>query len=92
MYPVGVLINMSTPLLQNWFATWTRASLDQRISKLEAQLAKPERIPEIDAAQNQILWEIKSVKLDAMGNMGVVLITILLAVSVITGGQTPGVS
>ena len=89
MYPVGVMINMTTPLLQNWLSTWTRASLDQRIAKLEAQLANLEQIPEIDAVQNQILWEIKSVKLEAMSNTGVVLIVILLGVSVITGGETP---
>jgi hypothetical protein len=89
MYPVGVMINMTTPLLQNWLATRTRASLDKRIAKLEGQLANLEQIPEIDAVQNQILWEIKSVKLDAMGNLGVVLMMILLGVSVITRGEAP---
>lgn len=49
---------MTTPLLQNWLGTWTRDSLDQRIAKLEAQLANLEQIPEMDAVQNQILWEI----------------------------------
>src|ERR1700730_5726293 len=82
---------MTTPLLQNWLSTWTRASLDQRIAKLEAQLANLEQIPEVDAVQNQILWEIKSVKLEAMSNRGVVLIMILLGVSVVTGGETPAV-
>ena len=48
MYPAGLLINLTTPLVANWLAKWSRSSLEKRISKLENKLAELEKNPAID--------------------------------------------
>ena len=80
MYPVGVLINMTTPLIQNWIATSTKASLDRRILKLETMLAKLEKSPPIDDVQNELLWGIRSIKIALLAATGTIVTVVYAAV------------
>ena len=63
MYPVGVLINLTTPRIANSIAARGKSSLKKRISKLEEKLATLEKNPPIDEVQDEVLWGIKSVKM-----------------------------
>lgn len=71
---VGSLIGKGTRALADWFSTWSKASLERRIGKLESKLGELEKEPPIDPVQNETLWAIKSVKIhtNAVGT-GVVL-------------------
>jgi len=66
MVPANVVSNVLTPLLLNWFATWSNAALERRIAKLENQLAELEKNPAIDEAQEQILWGITTLRMMAL--------------------------
>jgi hypothetical protein len=63
MYPVGVLINMTTPLIANWIAARTKKSLEKRIVKLEGELAEFEKTEPITEVESEILWGIRSLKI-----------------------------
>jgi hypothetical protein len=38
MYPVGLIVNISSPKLQDWFAGWSKDRLVARIDKLQQRL------------------------------------------------------
>jgi hypothetical protein len=70
-YFLGVFTNLTTPVigsligrgvraLADWFSTWSKASLERRIGKLESKLGELEKEPTIDPVQNEMLWAIKS--------------------------------
>ena len=63
MIPASVVSNILTPLLLNWLATWSSASLEKRIAKLENHLAELEKNPAIDEVQEHILWGITSLRM-----------------------------
>lgn len=89
MYPAGLLINLTTPLVANWLAKWSRSSLEKRISKLENKLAELEKNPAIDPVQNEMLWAIKSVKIVAI-NVGTgIFLVIYCGVRSVVNPDTP---
>jgi hypothetical protein len=55
IYPVGVIVNITTPKLQNWWATRSRASLQTRIKTLQEELARIERIPPVTFTEDYAL-------------------------------------
>jgi hypothetical protein len=67
MYPVGVLINLTTPLVQNWIAARSKVSLIKRIALLESKLAKLEENPPITEVEDHLLWGIKNLKITVFG-------------------------
>ena len=92
MYPVGVLINLTTPLVQNWLAKQTYVSLEGRIRKLESALAELEKNPPIDEVQNQILWGITNLKMRILAATSSVTAVIYLAVRVFAPPGSPSVT
>jgi hypothetical protein len=56
-YPLGVMANMTTPMILNWIVKWSDISLNRRISKLELLLKKrEEECPLVSATEEQLLW------------------------------------
>ena len=76
MYPVGLVINLTTPLVQNWIAKRSKASLEKRISKLETTLTELEQYPPTDEVQDRILWEIKHSRL-SMRNVSIDVVVVV---------------
>src|SRR5262245_35716989 len=83
MYPVGVLINLTTPLIRNKISTWSQASLRKRIALLEKELAALDQNPAMDDVEHQILWEIKTVKMSVLNGVNSVVLILAAALSVI---------
>lgn len=81
MYPVGLLINLTTPAVRNWISKWSRNSLAKRITLLENELTQVEKIPPIDEVQDEMLWGIKRLRLEVMNSTNVILLVITLGVS-----------
>lgn len=71
MYPVGLLINLTTPLVQNWIVTRSKASLINRIAKLENQLVELEKTPVITDVENYLLWGQQRIQITVFGAVGV---------------------
>jgi len=82
MYPVGVLINLTTPRIANSIAARGKSSLKKRISKLEEKLAALEKNPPIDEVQDEVLWGIKSVKMRIVGVENTIIVVVYVAVVV----------
>ena len=76
MYPVGLLINLTTPTIQLWIATRTRTSLGNRIALLEAELKALEEFPAIEEVQDETLWEIRRTQLIVMAAACLVVLAI----------------
>jgi Na+-transporting methylmalonyl-CoA/oxaloacetate decarboxylase gamma subunit len=55
MYPVGVLINITTPRLQNRWAARSRSALQARIARLEGELNRMPGLPEVSEVEDMIL-------------------------------------
>src|ERR1700694_4271498 len=89
MYPVGVLINLTTPTIANWFSTWTKTSLQNRINKLEKELAELEKNPPFDEFQDRALWGITALKIALTGGINAVVIAIFLGIRSIANAQSP---
>jgi hypothetical protein len=83
MYPVGVLINLTTPLVRNWIATWSKTSLDKRIAKLESELSELEKNPPITEAEDHILWGLKANQMRTIAFGTVILGVLYFAVEVL---------
>jgi hypothetical protein len=88
MLPANLLANFLTPLIQNWIATWGKTSLENRITKLEGELAELEKHPVIDEVQDQLLWGITSLKIAILSAAGGVIVVILLGVETLANKQT----
>jgi hypothetical protein len=84
MYPVGLLINITTPIVQNWIAGRTKQSLTKRIERLEKELAELEKNPPIDEVQDHILWEIKALRMLIYLAIGTLTAIVYLAVRVLS--------
>ncbi len=41
MYPVGLLVNWSSPKIQDWWASWSQRRLQKKIQGLERELRTP---------------------------------------------------
>jgi hypothetical protein len=61
LYPMGVLVNVTTPKLQNWWAARSQASLQKRIRTLQAELARIERLQRITLTEDLTLLGIEHV-------------------------------
>lgn len=83
-FPVSMLANMFTPLFLNWFAKRTWASLNKRIAKLEAKLAKFEKHPAITEVEDHILWGLRSLHIRIMGVAGTLLLGLVFAVGTLS--------
>jgi hypothetical protein len=55
MYPVGILINVTSPKLQNSWATRSQQKITQRIVRLKAQLKKAEELPLLTSVEGELL-------------------------------------
>lgn len=78
--PMGVLSNLATPRLQNWWATRSRESLQQRIAKLEVQLVEMEAREPITAIESYTLQKIEQIEDALSPSVHLLLTTIFFAV------------
>jgi hypothetical protein len=83
MYPVGVLINMTTPAIHLWIATRTRTSLVKRIERLEAELKALEEFPAIDEVQDETLWDIRRLHMLVIAATSLIVLVIVDATTVL---------
>jgi hypothetical protein len=63
MYPVGVLINWTTPAIRDWWARQSQARLKKRIEKLESEVRTYSGVPTFDAFQNIVITALKTILL-----------------------------
>jgi hypothetical protein len=56
MYPVGLLINLTSPKIQNWWAARSQQSVVKRLNKLESELGELEEFRPLEEVENEILW------------------------------------
>jgi O-antigen/teichoic acid export membrane protein len=89
MVPANVVSNVLTPLLLNWFATWSNAALERRIAKLENQLAELEKNPAIDEAQEQILWGITTLRMMALSLSSALLLIFYVGLGMLVNPANP---
>ena len=83
MYPVGLLINITTPIVQNWIASRTKQSLVNRIERLEKELAELESNPPIEEVEDRILWGLKSIRILIFSAMGLIVGMIYMGVRIL---------
>jgi hypothetical protein len=82
MLPVAVLANLLTPMLKNWWAERSVASLKKRIEKLEKQLADyGQNYPLLTPTEHHILRGIEAI--GHLGTVGVQLTAIIIMVAVL---------
>ena len=75
MIPANIASSVLTPILLNWLASWSSASLEKRIKKLENRLAELEKEPAIDEVQENILWSIATLRMSLLSvSTGLVLV------------------
>jgi hypothetical protein len=89
MYPVGLLINLTTPAVQNWVASRSKTSLLKRITLLENELSELEKNAAISEAEDQILWEIQNTKSMVIAMASGVTFVIYLGVAAIADRLNP---
>jgi len=87
-FPLSLLANMITPVVQNWIAKRGLASLVKRIATLEAQLAEFEKDPAIDEVDDHILWGLKRAEMTAIGVGSTVMLVLLFAVEMLTDANS----
>jgi hypothetical protein len=80
MYPVGLLINLTSPVIQNWIATRSKKSLERRIEILENELASWENNPPTTEVEDQILWAIQNMKIIFYGTQSGLVMFIIIAI------------
>jgi hypothetical protein len=89
MYPVGLLINLTSPAIANWLSTWSKNALQKRIDKLEMELAQLEKTPGFDEFQDRALWGVTSIKINVLGCSNTVVIAVFLGIRSIANVQSP---
>jgi hypothetical protein len=89
MYPVGILINVTTPMIKNCYAAGSKASLEERIDKLEEELKDLESEPVIDDIQERILWESKKTAVTVLYVFCMLIIVIFFAVECVPNPVKP---
>ncbi len=82
--PLSMLANILTPFFVNWLAKRSHVSLNNRIAKLEAQLAEFEKFPAITEAEDEILWGLKRVQIRMVGTETTIVAVVLLSVAALT--------
>ena len=85
LYPGGVLVNITTPMLLDWWATRSRASLQEQIGKLEADLSKLEQIAPLSEVNNQMLWGLEMLRLLLSVGIHMVLSALYLLTILVEG-------
>lgn len=83
MYPVGLLINLTTPLVQMWIATRSTASLRNRIQRLEGELAELEKTPPISEVEDQLLWNGRATKIAILGATSTLTLLLYFGIQVV---------
>jgi hypothetical protein len=58
-YPLSLLANLTSPVLQNSWATRSRASVQKRISQLKEELAKMATVSEASEVDDFIMWRLE---------------------------------
>jgi hypothetical protein len=81
MYPVGLLVNLSTPHIRDWWAGRSRSETIKRIEILEKWLQDAEKLESLTAFQDETLWLIRNL-LTYVG-MGVHLVLGALTMSIV---------
>jgi hypothetical protein len=84
MYPVGLLINLTTPLVANLIASRSKASLIKRIARLENELDELEKIPPISDVENEILWKLTNLKMTIIGFSSIVMMVMYMGIRVVS--------
>jgi hypothetical protein len=84
MVPVGIFVNIFTPILQNWIATWGYKSLSNRITKLEGQLTELEKISAITEVEDRILMGFIMLRITVFSTASGVVIAVMAATDTIT--------
>jgi hypothetical protein len=54
-YPLGLLANLTSPKLKNWWARRSQESLARRIARLKEVLAEIEKLPVLSETEDRIL-------------------------------------
>jgi hypothetical protein len=67
-------------VIQNWIATWGYRSLENRIGKLEGQLADLDRFPTISEVEDQILWGIQALRVSILSASSGIIVIVMAAV------------
>jgi hypothetical protein len=55
MYPVGILINITSPKVANWWSTRSKNSVIERITRLQCELAQLEKTPAFSEYEFHVL-------------------------------------
>jgi hypothetical protein len=87
MVPVGLLVNMLTPSVQNWIATWGYSSLTKRIGKLERKLSELEKFPTITEVEDRLLWGIEAIRISVLSAASGVILVVLVGVQTLGIGH-----
>ena len=77
-YPVGLLVDITSPEIQNWWSTRSQASLKKRISLLEQELARLEAIQPLNHYENRLLRGVEELQLLVSGGTYMLLTATLL--------------
>lgn len=86
MYPVGILINITTPVVANWIARRSKAALAKRINDLENQLLELDALPAISEVDDEILWDLKRTKMLIITGTWFIAVWIVSAVGALSSG------
>jgi hypothetical protein len=57
IFPIGILVNMATPRLENWWSTRSVKTLKLRIEKLTRELARIESLPVLSEFEDRMLFD-----------------------------------
>jgi hypothetical protein len=88
-YPVGVIVNATTPLVIDWISRWSKSSLEKRIGKLEAKLADWEQHPALDDVHDELLWGIKSIKINILSALNSIGLLAFFEVRAVANTESP---
>jgi hypothetical protein len=78
MYPVGILTNISTPKLQNWWAERSRTALIKRIDKLQGELRGRSVLLERSESEDEIIEGIYRLTKTVIVGFNYTFLTLLL--------------
>jgi hypothetical protein len=80
-YPISLVANLTSPAVKNWWSERSKASLQERIAKLEGQLAEYQQYPTLSEAEDYILRATEAL------SMLLALCVTMLAVVLVTLAQ-----
>jgi hypothetical protein len=86
-YPVDVLAHLTSPMLKNWWAERSVASLEKRIEKLDKQLADYEQnYPLLTPTEHHILRGI-----DVLGMVGALIVALIAIMILVACSVAPSI-